>query len=100
MVVVAELAVVGVFLWGEALMKCPLLMMGKFAGPWPRMKDDYKPGDDSCREEKCAWWDKDSERCAVLMVAVDMDRAVSVVNDLCLTLGAQLGNLNENLIKR
>ncbi len=66
--------------------KCPLLMASD--------------QEDTCREEKCVWWDEASERCAILMVAVDMDRAVSVVNDLCLTLGQHLGNLNENLIKR
>ena len=67
-------------------MKCPLLMASD------------PPND--CVEENCAWWDPHSERCAVLMVAVDMDRAVSVVNDLCLNLDAQLSNLNENLIQR
>ena len=69
-------------------MKCPLLMASE------TIKTD------DCREEKCAWWDEPSERCAVLMVAVDMDRAVSQINDLCLNMTAQLGNLNENLMRR
>ena len=71
-------------------MKCPLFMM------FPE-----QPGtSNDCTEDSCAWYDYHSKRCAVLMVAVDMDRAVSQVNDLCLNLTAQLGNLNENLIKR
>ena len=68
-------------------MKCPLLMMS------------LSIETDTCREEACAWWDEASERCAILMVAVDMDRAVSQVNDLCLTLNAQLSNLNDKVWK-
>lgn len=68
-------------------MKCPLLMASETI-----VADD-------CREEKCAWWEEDSERCAVLMVAVDMDRAVSVVNDVMLVLSEQLQNLNANIQK-
>lgn len=79
-------------------MKCPLLALAVFANSDPNIC--WKDSADECREDGCAWWDEPSERCAVLMVAVDMDRAVSVVNDLCLNLQAQLGNLNENLIKR
>ena len=72
-------------------MICPLLMATTLASSQPT---DY-----DCREEKCAWFDPYSERCAVLMVAVDMDRTVSQINDLCLNLAADLGNLNENLMR-
>lgn len=58
-------------------MKCPLLSIAPGVGSWV-----------NCLEEDCAWWEATEERCAVMSIAVDMDRAVSVVNDLCLTLGA------------
>lgn len=73
-------------------MICPLLMATTLASSQPT---DYE-----CREASCAWWDPYSNRCAILMIAVDMDRAVSQINDINLTLIAHLGNLNENLIKR
>ena len=76
-------------------MKCPLMLMGRLAA-YPRV--NFERGDDDCREEDCAWWD--GERCAVLMIAVDLDRAVSQVNDLCLNLVAQLENLNENISRK
>jgi hypothetical protein len=71
-------------------MKCPLFSIA------PEINSSWV----DCLEEQCAWWEEVEERCAIMSITVDMDRAVSVVNDLCLTLAAQLGNLNENLIKR
>lgn len=67
-------------------MKCPLLKSAIFSNSDSTIS--WNDSADDCKEDDCAWWDFRSNRCAVLMVAVDMDRAVSVVNDLCIALNA------------
>ena len=84
--------VTGHLLKKENDMICPLLMATTLASSQPT---DY-----DCREDECAWYNEYTNLCAIKMVAVDMERTVSYINDVCLTLNAHLGNLNENLIKR
>lgn len=61
-------------------MKCPLFSIAPEINTWV-----------NCLEDDCAWWEMVEERCAIMSIAVDMDQAVSQVNDLCLTLQAHLG---------
>jgi hypothetical protein len=66
---------------------CPIILAGCFASPPATIFFDP-----DCKEEGCAWWDEDEERCAVLQIVWVLDR---LTDRLDLNLREQLGNQKE-----
>ena len=64
----------------EVGMICPLLLAGIFASP--RAAVGFERTTPDCKEEGCAWWNENLKQCAVLVRAVDMDKAVLIINAL------------------